>query len=154
LRDLGEVQANEPGGLEHSIEIDLSTLKIKEFIDKYAIPIKHNNGGFWVLDRQQFALGITHERIELPRKSKIAARVEGRSTLARLGLVVHMTAPTIHCGFDGHIMLEMFNYGPYPLRLKPGFEICQLVLERVGTRPNSELTTTFMHQSSVVTKPR
>jgi dCTP deaminase len=150
LRDLSELQAEEPGGVEHSIEIDLSTLKIKDFLAKYSRPMPQHQSGYWVLGRHQFALGITHERIELPRKSKIAARVEGRSTLARLGLVIHMTAPTIHCGFAGNIVLEMHNFGPYPLRLRPGLEVCQLVLERVGKQPRAPLTTSFMNQSSVV----
>jgi dCTP deaminase len=152
LRDLPELVAEEPPGVEHSIEIDLATLKIRDFLAKYAQPMLLHAEGYWVLQRQQFALGITHERVELPRKSKIAARVEGRSTLARLGLVVHMTAPTVHCGFAGNIVLEMYNFGPYPLRLRPGLEICQLVLERLGKQPSAELTTAFMNQSSVVAK--
>jgi dCTP deaminase len=154
LRDLQDVLAEEPPGVEHSIEIDLSTLKIRDFLAKYARPMPLHPKGYWILNQQQFALGITHERVELPRKSKIAARVEGRSTLARLGLVVHMTAPTIHCGFAGNIVLEMYNFGPYPLRLRPGFEICQIILERLGKKPSAELTTDFMNQSSVVAKSK
>jgi dCTP deaminase len=150
LRDLSELQAEEPSGVEHSIEIDLSTLKIRDFLAKYSRPMLAQQG-YWILNRHQFALGITHERVELPRK--IAARVEGRSTLARLGLVIHMTAPTFHCGFSGNIVLEMYNFGPYPLPLRPGLEVCQLVLERVGKQPRAELGTAFMHQASVVSKP-
>lgn len=152
LRDLKELQNQEPGGVAHSIEIDLSTLKLNDFLLKYAEPIKLHQDGYFVLKRQEFALGITAERVVLPKKSKIAGRVEGRSTLARMGLAIHMTAPTIHCGFAGNIVLEMFNFGPFPLRLRPGFEICQLVLERVGKEPRSELTTKFMNQSSAVKK--
>ena len=74
--------------------------------------------------------------------------------MARLGLVVHMTAPTIHCGFSGNIILEMYNFGPYPLLLNPGFEICQLILERLGTRPAGNLTTAFMNQVSVLSKKK
>jgi deoxycytidine triphosphate deaminase len=136
------------GGLVKSI-----FTKIRDFLAKYSRPMNKHTLGYWVLDRHQFALGITHERVELPRKSKIAARVEGRSTLARLGLVIHMTAPTIHCGFAGNIVLEMYNFGPNPLRLGPGLEVCQLVLERVGKEPTAELATTFMNQASVVRKP-
>jgi dCTP deaminase len=150
LRDLEEVQSEEPGGVQHSIEIALSTIKINEFLNKYSRPIPPQPGGYWVLNRRQFALGITHERVHLPRKSKIAARVEGRSTLARLGLAIHMTAPTIHCGFKGNIVLEMYNFGPYPLRLRPGLEICKLILEKVSGEPKAELTTSFMNQGSVI----
>jgi dCTP deaminase len=156
LRPLEELEAELEGtlpvGVKPSIEIDLSTLKIRDFLNKYARKEDLGSKGYWILKPQSFALGITQERVELPKKSKIAARVEGRSTLARLGLVIHMTAPTIHCGFSGNIVLEMYNFGPYPLQLRPGFEICQLVLERLGKKPAADLTTSFMNQTSVVAK--
>ena len=157
LRSLEELHAEAkegtPAGVEPSIEIDLSTLKIVDFLNRYANEIPLRNG-HWILPPHHFALGITHERVGLPRRSKIAGRVEGRSSFARLGLVIHMTAPTIHCGFDGHIVLEMYNFGPYPLRLTPGFKICQLILERLGIRPNEELKSVHMHQTSVVSKAK
>jgi dCTP deaminase len=148
-----EAKADAPAGYEPSIEIDLSTLKIVDFLRKYAEEIASYHG-YWVLPPQHFALGITEEWVELPRKSKIAGRVEGRSSLARLGLVIHMTAPTIHCGFAGNIVLEMYNFGPYPLRLTPGFNICQLILERVEQRPSEELSSVHMHQTSVVSRAK
>lgn len=61
--------------------------------------------------------------------------MEGKSTLARLGFVVHMTAPTIHCGFRGSIVLEIYNFGMYPIRLTPGMRVCQLIFERLGEVP-------------------
>ncbi len=67
-----------------------------------------------------FLLGITRERIRLPRKSKIAARVEGRSTLARLGLSVHLTAPTVQLGFRGCLALELKNHGDPATYIDPG----------------------------------
>src|SRR6185437_7785559 len=54
-------------------------------------------------------LAKTHEKIHLKAGSRLAARVEGRSSLARLGVIVHLTAPTIHAGFNGTITLEMIN---------------------------------------------
>src|SRR5262249_40241594 len=60
---------------------------------------------------------------------RLAARVEGKSSLARLGLVIHMTAPTIHADFEGRIRLEMMNHGAVPIRLWPGMRICQLIFE-------------------------
>ena len=59
-------------------------------------------------------LGWTAEYVELPIDSRIAARVEGKSSLARLGLGVHITAPTIHAGFPGQIRLEIVNHGHLP----------------------------------------
>lgn len=57
-------------------------------------------------------LAWTREYIALPEASRIAARVEGKSSLARLGLGIHITAPTIHAGFKGQLQLEVVNHGP------------------------------------------
>jgi dCTP deaminase len=95
-----------------------------------------------------FVLGTTLERISLPHAKKIAARVEGKSTLARLGFVVHMTAPTIHCGFEGNIVLEVYNFGEYPIRLTPGMRICQLIFERLGEEPSMPLGSQYQGQAS------
>ena len=92
-------------------------------------------------------LGQTRSRIALNREHRIAARVEGKSSLARLGLIVHLTAPVIHCGFRGHIALELINFGPFSIKLVPNrTRICQLVFERVETEVVGEPTTTFMDQ--------
>ena len=65
---------------------------------------------------------------------RLAARVEGKSSLARLGLAVHVTAPTIHAGFDGHTQLEIINHGGVPIRLRTGMRIYQLIFEQtLGT---------------------
>jgi hypothetical protein len=69
-------------------------------------------------------LAITRERIHLHRDYKLAARVEGRSSLARIGMIVHLTAPTIHAGFRGPITLEMINFSPFHLRLVPNKNPC------------------------------
>jgi dCTP deaminase len=114
-------------------------MRMAGLLQAYAKPFTRDSGGSFVLPPGKFALGITHEWIELPRRSKIAARVEGRSTLARLGLAIHMTAPIIHAGFEGRIVLEMYNFGPYPLRLRPReFAVCQLIFERLGRVPRSK----------------
>jgi dCTP deaminase len=93
-------------------------------------------------------LGITKERVYLKLGSKIAARVEGRSSLARLGLLVHLTAPTIHAGFAGNITLEMINHGPFYLKLIPNAtRICQLIFERLESSPEGDIRTAFQGQS-------
>jgi len=79
-------------------------------------------------------LAWTKEKIHLKLFSCIAARVEGKSSLARLGIAVHITAPTIHAGFNGQIRLEMLNHGKIPVRLRTGMKICQIIFEQtVGT---------------------
>jgi dCTP deaminase len=83
----------------------------------------------FLLPPRKLALAWTREYIELKTEIRLAARVEGKSSLARLGLVVHMTAPTIHAGFEGRIRLEMMNHGAAPIRLWAGMRICQLIFE-------------------------
>jgi dCTP deaminase len=93
----------------------------------------------------EFYLGWTVERLQLPHRSRIAARVEGKSSLARLGLGVHVTAPTIHAGFGykpneptylgSSIQLEMWNFGPVHVVLEAGMKICQLIFEWVDGTP-------------------
>jgi dCTP deaminase len=65
----------------------------------------------------------------------LAARVEGKSSYARCGLLVHFTAPTIHAGYAGTITLELINFGPIPIALYPGAPICQLIIEQVHGIP-------------------
>ncbi len=103
-----------------------------------------------------FILGWTIEKIRLPHSSRLAARVEGKSSLARLGIGVHMTAPTIHAGF-GHkdddpshpgtqIQLEIWNAGPLPVRLIKGLRICQLIFEEVHGTPDKGYSGLFVDQ--------
>lgn len=94
-------------------------------------------------------LAKTQERIHLNPSAKLAARVEGRSSLARLGLIVHLTAPTIHAGFRGTITLEIINHGPFFLKMKPGkTRICQLIFERLETVPGMTIATQFLDQNT------
>lgn len=91
-------------------------------------------GGF-NLPPGKFALANTLEKIHLPILQEnpcYAARVEGRSSFARCGLMVHFTAPTIHAGFNGTITLELINFGPTAIALFPGMYICQLIFEKVA----------------------
>ena len=65
----------------------------------------------------------------------LAARIEGRSSYARAGMMVHFTAPTIHAGYKGTITLEIINLGAANILLKPGAPICQLIIEEVKGHP-------------------
>jgi len=99
-------------------------------------------------DKRMHVLGITRERVNLKPGSRIAARVEGKSGLARIGLVVHLTAPTIHAGWNGQITLEMINYSPFTLKLVPNkTRICQLIFERLESAPEREISTAFQGQT-------
>jgi dCTP deaminase len=92
----------------------------------------------YTLSRNKLVLAKTLEHIELPimqSGSSLAARVEGKSSFARCGLLVHFTAPTIHSGFKGTITLELINFGPLDILLYPGMPICQLIVEQVDGVP-------------------
>ena len=102
----------------------------------------------YVLKQQEFILGWTAEYVDLKYDARIAARVEGKSSLARLGVVVHMTAPTIHAGFEGQIRLEIANYGLFPIRLRPNMRICQLIFELTLGAPEKAYQAQFTGQTS------
>ena len=95
---------------------------------------------------KQFVLGWTKERIELPGSSHIAARVEGKSSLARLGIIVHLTAPTVHAGSKHPIQLEIVNLGEQTILLDAGMKICQLIFEKTLGTPNVEYNGQFIEQ--------
>lgn len=98
--------------------------------------------------QQSHMLAITRERVHLKIGSRVAARVEGRSSLARLGLMVHITAPTVHAGWNGRITLEMVNLGPFHLKLVPGkTRICQIIIERLESDPAMNIATDFQGQT-------
>lgn len=85
----------------------------------------------FVLQPGQFILASTLEEIELP--PEIGARIEGRSSWGRLGIIVHSTAGYIDPGFKGKITLEMLNIGMVPVLLYPGTRICQLSFEKLSS---------------------
>ena len=81
-----------------------------------------------ILQPGEFIIGITKEQINLP--SNVAAWIQGRSRFARMGLMIHSTAPFIQPGSNNRQVLEMYNAGPVPLLLKPGERVCELIFER------------------------
>ena len=86
--------------------------------------------GSYEMPPNQLVIGRTLETIQLPLH--LAGRIEGKSSLARLGLSIHVTAPIIHAGFAGPLYLEMNNIGPYRILLRRAMEIAQLILEHTG----------------------
>jgi dCTP deaminase len=102
----------------------------------------------WELPRGTLVLAWTKERVDLDYKGKVAARVEGKSGLARIGLGIHVTAPTIHAGFPGTIQLELVNHGPLPIKLRPGMAICQLIIETIKGTASKAHKSQFAGQSA------
>lgn len=85
----------------------------------------------FVLHPGEFVLGATRERFGLP--DDLAGRLEGKSSLGRLGLLTHSTAGFIDPGFNGHITLELSNVANLPITLWPGMKIGQLCLFRLSS---------------------
>ena len=84
-----------------------------------------------ILHPDEFVLASTYEVITLP--DDIAARLEGKSSLGRLGLLTHSTAGFIDPGFSGHITLELSNVANLPVKLFPGMKIGQLCLIKLSS---------------------
>src|SRR5262249_10767890 len=78
----------------------------------------------FILHPGEFVLAVVAERVTLP--SDIVATLDGKSSLGRLGLVVHQTAGVIDAGFEGHITLEMANMATLPITVYAGMRIAQL----------------------------
>ncbi len=85
----------------------------------------------FILHPGEFALASTYEVITLPED--IASRLEGKSSLGRLGLLTHSTAGFIDPGFSGHVTLELSNVATLPIKLYPGMKIGQLCLFRLSS---------------------
>jgi dCTP deaminase len=121
------------------IAFDLRKKGLPQLLGQIYKQIKMDSTGGYALNPQKFLLGNTVERLELPIKDDrpvYAARVEGRSSFARCGLLIHFTAPTIHAGFNGTITFEIMNLGMHDIILHPGIAIGQLIFERVAGIPN------------------
>ncbi len=85
----------------------------------------------FILHPGEFALASTFEVITLP--DDVAGRLEGKSSLGRLGLLTHSTAGFIDPGFSGHVTLELSNVATLPIKLWPGMKIGQLCLFRLSS---------------------
>ena len=131
------------------VELNLAEQTYQKTAKAFLVQLPVEEDGSYVFPpfkvKPMVLLAQTQEKVHLKRDSGLAARVEGRSSMARIGLTVHLTAPTIHCGFLGPITLELINYSSFYLRMVPGAVICQLIIERVEGPPG-EIKTAFQNQ--------
>ncbi len=106
--------------IDPSADVDLD--EISELV--------HQDGKPFILHPGAFVLGSTLEYVRIP--NSLVGRLEGRSSIGRLGVIVHSTAGFIDCGFQGNITLEISNIGKIPVALRTGMRVCQLTLMETG----------------------
>ncbi len=87
--------------------------------------------GAFILHPGEFVLGSTLERVKLP--DDVVARLEGKSSLGRLGLLIHSTAGFVDASWDGHLTLELSNVANLPIAIYPGMRIGQISFLRMTT---------------------
>ena len=136
-----------PRGAELTIAPGNPGYNYPEIAQRLTTMVEIGDEGLTVNPRD-FLLASTAETVELPVEHGIAARVEGKSSLARIGIGVHVTAPTIHAGFKGVIKLEVFNHAPNPVILTPGMSICQLIFELTMGTPDKAYSGQFSGQKA------
>ena len=112
------------------VDPSASGFRVMDFLQKNGRTEIIPEHGSYQMAPNELVIARTLETLRLPLH--LAARVEGKSSLARLGLSVHVTAPSVHAGFEGPLYLEMNNIGPFPILLRRGMSIAQLILEHVG----------------------
>ena len=116
---------------QHSKYAVLDPLKMNSFEGlTELIEINDPNEPF-IVHPGDFVLGVTLEKVKLG--NSLVARVEGRSSLGRLGIIVHSTAGFIDAGFEGTITLEITNINRMPVALYPGMRVCQLAFEEMSS---------------------
>ncbi len=111
----------------HKSHVDLS--KVNTQIDTELVEVP--DGETFMLHPGEFVLGITKETVELP--DDIAARIDGRSSLGRLGIIVHSTAGHVDPGWRGKLTLEISNIGKLPIAIIPGMRFCSLMFESLSS---------------------
>lgn len=129
-----------------SVTIDPYRTSPEEISREYGETIVVPPGEKFELRPGDFVLGYTLESVELP--NYLAARIEGRSRMARFGVSVHQTAPTVQASFRGQLRLEISNIGPYTVLLEPGTRFCQLIVERLSSPAQSTAPSQWQGQSS------
>ncbi len=131
LRLYQEITVPQPGPYHYDVT-ERGTLS--EVIARHSRKYPLTDENPYPLQPHQFILGRTLERVALPvdkGRPHLAARIEGKSSRARCGLMVHFTSPTVHPGWAGPLTLEMINLGPMTFVLRPGMHIAQLIIEEV-----------------------
>lgn len=115
---------------EHSKHAYIDPFK-KSISDEVTREIKIKAKEPFIIQPGDFVLATTVEEIQVP--DDLTGRLEGRSSIGRLGVVIHSTAANIECGFRGHITLELANMGKMPVALYSDMRICSISFEQLSS---------------------
>ena len=117
-----------------------------------ATPPKVAETDGFVIKPGEFVLGVTAESVKIPKQ--LAASVDGRSSIGRLGLAVHVTAGFIDPGFSGFITLEIANLSASPITLRAGVAVCQLVVSALTVPTDMPYSGRYQFQPNVPVQSR
>ncbi len=127
----------------------MGLIDVKQNLEELTELVEVDEDQAFILHPGEFVLGSTLERVALP--ADLVARLEGKSSLGRLGLLIHSTAGFVDAGWDGQLTLELSNVANLPITLYPGMKIGQISFIRMTTaadRPygSSELGSKYQGQ--------
>ena len=120
----------------------------EELMDEITV----GEGGPFVLQPGAFVLAVTKETFKLP--DDIMGRLDGRSSLGRLGIVVHSTAARFDPGWDGKAVMELGNLGPMPVILYEGMRVCALTFETLSSPAETPYGKKATHKYAFQEKPQ
>lgn len=110
----------------------------KDYSNEITKVIKVEKGGSFIMQPGEFVLAVTLETVTIPKD--LMGRLEGRSSLGRLGLVVHSTASIFDPGWDGKPVLELGNLGRMAIKLTVGMRICAMTFEELSSPADTPYT--------------
>ncbi|MCL5970548.1 MAG: dCTP deaminase [Patescibacteria group bacterium] len=103
----------------------------KDYSNEITKVVKLKESEHFIMQPGDFVLAVTHEKVKIA--SSLLGRLEGRSSLGRLGIVVHSTASIFDPGWDGNAVLELGNLGRIAVALYPGMRICAMTFEELSS---------------------
>jgi len=110
-------------------------------------PVTVEEGGYFLMHPGEFALGRTLETVNIP--TDLVARIEGKSSIGRLGQMIHITAGYIDPGFHGPVTLELYSVHPLPVMLRPPQLIAQISFHEMSSTPSKPYEGRYQHADTV-----
>lgn len=110
---------------------DVTHIDPREKTDQDHMELIEKIGKPFIIHPGEFVLGTTKEYVKVPYN--LVARLDGRSSLGRLGIIIHSTAGSVHPGFEGNLTLEIANISKIPVALWPGSRICQITFDKLSS---------------------